>query len=68
VTGPPSDSVFYALAVVWFLSIALSPRKVILFLSFGQSRISDTGVIALRWLGIVFAILALVQVVLALTR
>lgn len=67
-TGPLSDRAFDALAVVWFLLIASSPRRVILVLSSGRSRISDTGVIALRWLGAVFAIVALVHLVLGFAR
>ena len=66
--GPLSERFFYAVAVAWFLLIASSPRIVILALSFGRSRISDTGVIALRWLGVIFASVALVQLVLAFLR
>jgi hypothetical protein len=56
---PLSDKAFYALALVWFALIAVAPRGTILAISLGQSRISDTGVKALRWLGRFFALVAL---------
>ena len=55
---PLSDKAFYAVALVWFALIAVAPRGTILVMSLGQSRISDTGVKALRWLGGFFALVA----------
>jgi hypothetical protein len=56
---PLSDKAFYATAFVWFALLTTTPRGAILVLSLGQSRISDTGVKALRWLGGFFALVAL---------
>lgn len=56
---PLSDKAFYAVALIWFALLAITPRGAILVLSLGQSRISDTGVKALRWLGGFFALVAL---------
>lgn len=56
---PLSGKAFYAVAVVWFALIAVAPRGIILVMSLGQSRISETGVKALRRLGGFFALVAL---------
>ena len=60
-TEPLADHTFYAFAIVWFLLVAISPRRVILILSFGRSRISDTGEKVLRCMGALFALVALVN-------
>lgn len=64
-TEPLSDTAFDSLAVVWFTALAVSPRALILVLSFGRSRISDTGVRNLRWMGVAFAVVALANLILA---
>ena len=56
---PLSDKTFYAAAFVWFLLLTITPRGVILVMSLGQSRISDTGERNLRWLCGFFAVVAL---------
>ena len=66
--GPLPKSTFYAIATVWFLLLAINPRTFILVLSLGQSRISDTGVKALRWLCGFFAVVSLVNFALTFTR
>lgn len=55
---PLSDKAFYAVAVVWFLLLTITPRGAILVMSLGKSRISDTGERALRWLSGFFAVVA----------
>jgi hypothetical protein len=55
---PLPDKVFYAGAILWFALIAFFPRGMILVLSLGQSRMSDRGVIALRWIGGLFTLVA----------
>lgn len=61
--GSLPDVTFYAIAVVWFLLIAIMPRKLILTLSLGRSHISDTGAKALRWLSMFFAVVSLANLV-----
>ena len=61
---PLSGQAFDVLALAWFTLLALAPRRVILFLSLGKSRISDTGVKVLRVLGCVFAVWSLASLIL----
>ena len=56
---PLSDKTFYAAAFVGVLLLTLTPRGVILVMSLGQARISDTGERNLRWLCGFFAVVAL---------
>ena len=65
---PLSDKTFYAVAFVWFALLTIAPRGAVLVLSLGQSRINDTGVKALRWLGGFFALISLGQLVWVFAR
>jgi hypothetical protein len=56
VIGPLPEVTFYGLATAYFVLCTITHRGVILLMSFGQSRISDTGERVLRWLSGFFAL------------
>jgi hypothetical protein len=68
VKGPLPDDVFYGIAVAWFAIIAIIPRGVILVLTLGKNRISDTGVRVLRVMAVFFAAWAAIDLAIALSR